>query len=202
LESLNGASINIGGKGSVNGNANVNGNALAHGSWGAKHSGKTLVGELGQEIVVDPDTGTWRTVGDNGAEFVEIDRGDIVFNHKQTEAILKHGKVAGRGKALANGTLPNGLTPLNVADSDKHKMFSMLSNMSDNINIGTHHLNMLDRNVDKMVRTASRTNNSSAQNVNLSIGDVVVQGVQDADALAKTLVQRLPNAMKQELFKR
>jgi len=56
------------------------------------------------EIIVDPNDGTWHTVGDYGAEFTNIPQGAIVFNHKQTEALLKYGKVAGRGKALVGGT--------------------------------------------------------------------------------------------------
>lgn len=56
------------------------------------------------EIVVDPHTGRWYTVGDNGAEFVNIPRGSIVFNHKQTEQLLKNGYVSGRASALVGGT--------------------------------------------------------------------------------------------------
>ena len=57
------------------------GHADAKGNWGTKTGGMTLVGELGREIVVDPMTGTWHTVGDNGAEFQYIPAGSIVFNH-------------------------------------------------------------------------------------------------------------------------
>lgn len=56
------------------------------------------------EIYVDPNTGRWYSVGDNGAEFVDIPEGAIVFNHKQSESLLKYGHVAGRGKASVNGT--------------------------------------------------------------------------------------------------
>ena len=62
------------------------------------------MGELGREIVVDPSTGKWHTVGDNGAEFTNIPAGAIVFNHKQSEALLERGFVAGRGKAMAGGS--------------------------------------------------------------------------------------------------
>lgn len=58
------------------------------------------------EIVVTPDN-RWHTVGDNGAEFVNIPRGSIIFNHKQTEELLSNGKVTsggGRGRAYASGT--------------------------------------------------------------------------------------------------
>lgn len=102
-----------GGGHSVNGTAHANGtahyphlvgHANAKGNWGTKISGTTLVGELGREIVVDPSSGTWHTVGDNGAEFINIPKGSIVFNHLQTEALLERGFVAGRGKASAAGS--------------------------------------------------------------------------------------------------
>lgn len=94
---------NKGGAG-VNGTAHASGTAYAGGNWGKKSSGKTLVGEAGTEIVVDPRTGRWYTVGENGAEFRDIPYGAIVFNHKQTESLLKYGYVSGRGTALASGT--------------------------------------------------------------------------------------------------
>lgn len=51
-----------------------------------------------------PYSGRWHTVGDNGAEFTNIPKGAIVFNHRQTEALLERGWVNGRGSALASGT--------------------------------------------------------------------------------------------------
>ena len=92
----------------VNGTAFVNGTvgkAFKQGNWGIKGSGTALGGELGQEIVVRD--GRYFTIGDNGAEFFNYKRGDIIFNHKQTEELFKNGKVTsnnGRGKALVNGT--------------------------------------------------------------------------------------------------
>ena len=106
-----GANIFGFGKHKVDGTAHSLGTAYASGNWGAKESGTSLVGELGTEIVVDPTTSTWRTVGDNGAEFVNIKRGQIVFNHRQSEELLKNGYVTsggGRGKmqgeAFASGS--------------------------------------------------------------------------------------------------
>lgn len=57
-----------------------------------------------EEIVVNPHTGRWWTVGTHGAEFVDIPKNAIVFNHKQSEALLKNGNIFSRGKALAGGT--------------------------------------------------------------------------------------------------
>lgn len=85
----------------------VNGTAHAGGNWGVKHTGTALTGELGREIVVRGDR--WFTVGDNGAEFVKLRKGDIVFNHKQAEALLKNGYITGRGQALASGSAYAGL---------------------------------------------------------------------------------------------
>lgn len=89
----------------VNGTAHVNGTAFAQGNWGTKENGTALMGELGQEVIVRD--GHFFTVGDNGAEFVKYKKGDIVFNHKQSEELFKNGYVTsggGRGKALVSGT--------------------------------------------------------------------------------------------------
>lgn len=89
---------------SVNGTAHASGTAKAGGDWGTAPGGKTLVGELGREIVVDPRTGKWYTVGDNGAEFRDIPHGAIVFNHLQSQSLLDNGYALGRATALARGT--------------------------------------------------------------------------------------------------
>lgn len=76
--------------------------AMARGTTNAR-GGRTLVGELGPEIVVSGDE--WRLVGRSGAEFTDLKRGDIVFNHQQSEEILrkKNTKKSG-GRARALGT--------------------------------------------------------------------------------------------------
>lgn len=89
-------------KGSVDGTAHSSGTAFARGSWGAPKTETTLVGELGPEMLVR--NGHWTTIGENGAEFTQVKKGDIIFNHKQTEDLLSKGYVTGRGKAYANGT--------------------------------------------------------------------------------------------------
>lgn len=88
----------------VNGTAHAFGTARARGDWGTAPGGTTLVGELGQEIVVDPHSGLWYTVGDHGAEFRDIPKGAIVFNHLQSKSLLANGYAIGRASALATGT--------------------------------------------------------------------------------------------------
>ena len=86
------------------GTAFASGNAYESGNWGTPTAEKdALVGELGEELVVDPRTGTYQTVGTNGAEFVDLPKGAIVFNHQQTKEILKNRRINSRGIAYANG---------------------------------------------------------------------------------------------------
>ena len=97
-----GATHGGGGGNFVDGTANANGTAYADGNWGAPKTETSLVGELGPEILVR--NGKWTTVGENGAEFTQVKKGDIIFNHEQSKQLLEHGRVTGRGKAYASGT--------------------------------------------------------------------------------------------------
>ncbi len=108
-----------GGKGAFDGTAHANGtafykgniisgNAFKGGNWGVSKTQEALVGELGTEIMVTPN-GQWQTIGEGGAEFTRIPKGSIIFNHKQSEELLKNGHVTsnrGRGSLVgfANGT--------------------------------------------------------------------------------------------------
>ena len=103
-----GEGINKGGKGwriaggGFNGTAHVLGSAYSSGNWGINKSETALVGELGTETIVR--NGKFFTVGDNGAEFAHIQKGDIIFNHKQTEELFKNGYVtSGGGRAKIYG---------------------------------------------------------------------------------------------------
>ena len=132
------------GKNSVfNGTAHASGTAFANGYWGARKSGLSLVGELGKEIIVRGSK--WFTVGDNGAEMVNIHQDDIIFNHKQSEEILKNGYVTsggGRGKmaqangsahangsAYVNGTWGGGRWNIYTGASNRNPIISTASNV-------------------------------------------------------------------------
>ena len=54
----------------------ANGTAHANGSWGAPRTETALVGELGTELLVRGNR--WFTVGENGAEFTQVKKGDII----------------------------------------------------------------------------------------------------------------------------
>lgn len=95
------AARNDGSKSDSNGPSHAHGTARAQGTWGNKHPGKTLVGELGPELVVRGSE--YFTVGDNGAEMVDLKKDDIVFNHEQTAGIFNNRKINSRGEALVQG---------------------------------------------------------------------------------------------------
>ena len=102
------------GPGGANGTAHADGTAntgkaFKQGKWGTEESGTALMGELGPEIIVRGDK--WFTVGDNGAGFYQYKKGDIIFNHLQSEELLKNGYVTsngGRGRAFVEGTSVSG----------------------------------------------------------------------------------------------
>lgn len=88
-------------------------NATGTTSIGSAHAGgarnglpqgeRALVGELGYEVVVNPHSGKWYTVGEHGAEFVNLPKDAIVFDHQKSEELLKNGFVGARGTAMAEG---------------------------------------------------------------------------------------------------
>lgn len=51
------------------------------GKWGAKKTETAVTGELGPELRVNSKTGRWEMLGANGAQFAQIHKGDIIFNH-------------------------------------------------------------------------------------------------------------------------
>ena len=60
----------------------------------------TLMGELGPELV--SANGHYFTVGNNGAEFVDLPSDAIVFNHLQTKKLLESGSISSTGKPITN----------------------------------------------------------------------------------------------------
>lgn len=115
----------------ANGTAHAYGTALANGAWGAKQGGMTLVGEMGQELLVHIRSGKYETIGNNGAEFIRVEPGDIIFNHLQTKELLKNGYTASRAQALVSGTafasgnaMVTGSIPKNVTTLKNKKQTS------------------------------------------------------------------------------
>lgn len=94
----------------IDGTAHLGGTAFASGNitddswinntWRSAPGGGTLVGEQGAELVVDPKTNHWYTVGDYGAEFVNLPHNAVVFDASQTKELLEKGSINGRAADL------------------------------------------------------------------------------------------------------
>ena len=76
------------------------GGGTAAGNFGQAKAAGTLMGELGPELVVQ--NGRYFVAGQHGAEFVNLKDDAIVFNHLQTEQLLKKGMSSTRGRAVTN----------------------------------------------------------------------------------------------------
>ena len=209
-----------------NGNAHVSGTANVTGDWGVRNPGKTLVGEMGQELWVHAKDSTFETVGDNGAEFITTESGDLIFNHLQTKELLSKGNIVGRGRALASGTaLANGTDDTiwtTLADGTKVRELQPGDRMYDMMQKFDAYFNSIDGNLEKLVPNSfyvhqkqmenmvkQITNNSIVNNtrnvqqpVTVQIGDINLTGVQDVNGLAQAIKTRLPNAMLQEMHRR
>ena len=130
------------------GASHAEGTAMVSGNWAVQSDEQNaLVGEVGRELIVRG--GRFFTVGDNGAEMFDIKKGDIVFNHEQTEDLLKHGHISGRGKAYADGTVGGGkivtkdgsiLRPLQPGD----KMYDLVQKFDA-------YFKSMDGNLEKLV---------------------------------------------------
>lgn len=140
------------------GNAHYEGTAEVTGDWGVKKGGTTLVGELGQELIVFPN-GRFKTVGDNGAEFVDIPANSIVFNHLQTKELLSKGNIVGRGRALDSGTaLANGTSNKSddsiwttLADGTRVRELQPGDKMYDMVQRFDAYFKSMDGNLEKLV---------------------------------------------------
>ena len=76
------------------------GGSSAKGNIALASGTPTLMGELGPELVVS--NGRYFVVGQAGAEFVNLQKDAIVFNHKQTQNLLNNGSIGSRGKPFTN----------------------------------------------------------------------------------------------------
>lgn len=127
---LNNPSVYFDRNSKVTARLNYRGTAYGDGSWTAKYhgtDGPSLVGELGPELRVS--NGKYDILGKDGAEFANIKPNDIIFNHKQTEALLKNGKIKGRGKAFADGTL----IPISDLPAGSMNIYKSLNIIADKI---------------------------------------------------------------------
>ena len=108
-----------GGGGGYQGTAHYSGTVLSHGkafasgsngNWGLKQDEEgALINELGGEVIVTPD-GRWQILNNGYPTFANLEKGTIVFNHKQTEELLENGRIKGTHGKLVGGAFATGTT--------------------------------------------------------------------------------------------
>ena len=180
----------------VNGHAagNVHGNAYANGKLGLKSSETALVGELGRELVYNPTTGTYRTVGDHGPELTRLQKGDLIFNAEQTKAIIKHGKRGGNSYASGSGLMP-------LSDAEKNLFKTMgesLVGIKADVSQMLSPVKTIAQNINKV------TTNNASPTININGTSFTVSGVtgeavavQISDVFAGIISNAYQHAMKQ-----
>lgn len=107
--------------------------SAAQGTSGAV-GGPTLVGQLGPELRVS--NGEYSIVGKSGAQFVNLKRGDIIFDAQKTKRLMA-GKSGVRGRALAYGNSGPALASgAQYARREYQRWNSILSQISGLLNRG------------------------------------------------------------------
>ena len=118
------------------GTAHAQGTALASGNWGLKRDEYALINELGAEAII---RGSKYYIFNNGfPTFAKLKKGDIVFNHKQTEELLKHGYVTNShakvfGSSYAQGTVTKSGTALATGTSETVDWLEILLDRAERI---------------------------------------------------------------------
>ena len=205
------------------GSAHVTGTANVQGNWGVREAGKSLVGEEGQELWVHRGTGKFETVGDRGAEFINVQKGDLIFNHEQTKQLLRDGQISSRGKAYANGTdnKPSVLDRLRAQgyEVQKYEWKDMYGNLISPQQMneaakawvsGTYEcltpMNDFKEKIKetvKVIESANVVNNTmNQQPINVTMGDIHLHEVQDVDGLSKAIIHQMPGKMLQAIHQK
>lgn len=182
------------------------GYAFANGTnVGLEQNERAMVGEIGEELLVR--NGRASLIGQNGAQMMNLKKGDIIFSHAQTKQLLKNGKINGRGRAIGTHSYADG-TPLSNAirfaggDISTSKLEELAQRLVGNGESIDTNVRTITEGVSTVARSyTSVPTNTANQTNSVTIGDIHVTGVQDADGLAKAIKSYLPGKMLQELHK-
>lgn len=169
------------------GQAHFEGTANLQGNWGVQQGGKSLVGELGQELIVR--NGRFFTVGDNGAEFVNLQPGDVIFNHLQTKQLLdkKNLVMPGnmRGKAFASGSAFSAISKSSPISGLQSKVQSVIGQIIPTITTLTQAVEKNTTMLQKHFDHTSRKSSANQPNVTINNPQFTVSGVTGEEVVKK-----------------
>ena len=156
------------------------GESNAQGNPNVKRNGKSLVGELGPEVVVRGDK--YKVVGVNGPEFVNLKKGDIVLNSKDTKDLFDKKNL--HGKAFAEGTR---FTSFDLSESYKGLLDKVKTMDLPTMREIKTSIDNLTRTVQTEIQNVSTTKTKVTQNNTFNISGVT--GEEVAEKINNTLVK-------------
>lgn len=156
------------------------GKSKAQGDPNVKTNGRSLVGELGPEVVVRGDK--YKVVGVNGPEFVNLKKGDIVLNSKDTEELFDKKDL--HGKAFAEGSK---FTPFDLSDSYKGLLDKVKTMDFPTMREIKSSIDNLTRTVQSEIQNVTTTRTKVTQNNTFNISGVT--GEEVAEKINNTLVK-------------
>ena len=172
-------------KGGTTGRAKFEGTANFGGNWGYE-GGKTLISELGPELVVFPN-GTFRVF--DHPQMVDLPKGSVIFNHIQSSEILdpKNQVHSMTGKAHLNGTVDN--LPFSVGNISSMEQFNMVAQAlkadTDDMKFNLSDISDTTGEIQRAIQNI--TNNTVNGSPNITFGDLnfTCTGITSADVLSE-----------------
>ena len=200
------ASVNVadlGGSGTAHfgsGTAHINktGDAYFNGTGNialSRNHPNSLVGELGTELKVSKD-GTYELI--TSPTMMDLEKGDMIFNHEQTEEILKHGnrsnveKLNSKAKSVYSKLTGNAFAEGTMKKNVFNALINGLQTQVSPIMVTPNYKHALQH----------MANYNGDQSVSINIGDIHVHGVENVNGLSQEIINRLPNTLLQKLSKR
>ncbi len=156
------------------------GKSNAQGNPNVKAGGRSLVGELGPEVIVRGDK--YKVVGANGPEFVNLKKGDIVLNSKDTKELFDKKNL--HGKAFAEGSK---FTSFDLSDSYKGLLDKVKAMDFPTMREIKSSIDNLTRTVQSEIQNVTTTKTKVTQNNTFNISGVT--GEEVAEKINNTLVK-------------
>lgn len=135
--------------------------AYATGNWGLKKNETALINELGKELVVR--NGKAFTLNNGYPTFARLKKGDIIFNHLQTEELLKKGYVTNSHARVfgsyASGTVDK-ISNAYASGSDDKQTVDWIERLLEKLERSIKRLQVVAESAFKTLKERTKANNN------------------------------------------
>lgn len=135
--------------------------AYAAGNWGLKKNETALINELGKELVVR--NGKAFTLNNGYPTFARLKKGDIIFNHLQTEELLKKGYVTNSHARVfgsyASGTVDK-ISNAYASGSDDKQTVDWVERLLEKLERSIKRLQVVAESAFKTLKERTKSNNN------------------------------------------